>query len=563
MSHSQREKGLVGTITIGPDASTKVYPNQALYIEAKVVMTTGTIPDGATINFDGGANKSLYFVGLPDDSNVDVTNVPIVIDPSSHNTTGTARLCIRHDYTDTTNTIVVNAVAGTAWTGPKPIAAQTVTYTLATNDPIIVCSGPTTTLLQQPKPADGDQLTPAAAQYTTSFTCTVKDGATPVPGYVVEWHEGRSVSLALFAADDQGLVNPYTSGTATWADRVPTNTAVIVDGDTNGGSFIRMTTDANGVASLYLVAKASAGPIAQSVEARYDFKVTYEYPRPFLVMNIDSNDYSGTYPGIEDPLTEEIGDTFSLDFSQLISPPNVSVNIPQPSNWSKTEDVFLVLNNAIVGGPYHYAKHGLGVECRFLASLAFSDLMPNGKNNKNPTQNEILFVVGQDNGIPLASNAKGFYGKGDNIELTGGDLDAPTLYPGARFINPHTLAAGAVSIRVDLKPKDQSYIGAANDVITATAILTGYKPNSDAVRVPVSVTANVLPPLTDDDVLKGYVLLHFPAAPFQGWDRQKDYPQTMGQCCIVYTVYREGEQAQTSTLLTVMLDTVNQSYTAA
>lgn len=551
MSHGEQgtsqDLGGAGSIILTPDASTKVYPHQGLCIVATVTMTgSSKIPAGATIDFSGSSKGlSSHFVGLLGQS--EWTNVPIDIAPG--NASGTAKLFIRHDYSDTSNSIVVNAMAGSEWTGgSKPDDATTVAYTLATTVPTIICSGPSSTLLALPS-GQGDQLTPAAAQYTTSFTCVVKDGNNPVPGYVVEWHEGSDQSFGLFST----LMNAYTSATAVWADVLPSADAVFVKDNNQQGYYVRMTTDASGVASLYLVAKDSTGPIAQSVTARYDFNVTYEYPRPFLVMDINESAQAleDIYPRILDPMT---GDT--LNFDELQNPPYVSVSIPHYKNAHPTDNVYLVVNNEIAGGPYHYKADGSPVLCEFLASLAYSDLMSGGQKN------EMLFVVGgTETGLPSASTIRGFFGTGNNIQLTGGNLDAPELYPYAGHINQTTLSKGSVTIQVQLKQPDASWNAQLGDVVSATAVLTGYRPDSDALRVPITVPANVLPPIAAGDLTKGSILLHFPVAPFEGWDQKKD-GGTQGQCCIIYSVVRAGQPNESSGLLTVVLNTANQSYAA-
>ncbi|HVW53573.1 MAG TPA: hypothetical protein VHC91_24725 [Trinickia sp.] len=550
MTHGEQgtsqDLGGAGSIELTPDASTKVYPHQGLCIVATVTMTgSNKIPEGATIDFSGSSKGvSSHFVALLGQSTW--TNVPIDIAPG--NASGTAKLFIRHDYSDTSNSIVMNATAGSEWIGAaKPDDASTVTYTLETTDPTIICSGPSSTLLELPT-GQGDQLTPAATQYTTSFTCVVKDGENPVPGYVVEWHEGSDQSFGLFSS----LVNAYTSSTAAWADVLPSADAVFVKDINHQGYYVRMMTDANGVASLYLVAKDSAGPIAQSVTARHNFNVTYEYPRPFLVMDI--NNYAqaleDSYPRILDPMTND-----TLNFDDLQNPPYVTVSIPHYKDAHPADNVYLVVNNAIAGGPYHYKTDSSSVPCEFLASLAYSDLMPGGQKN------EMLFVVGgMETGLPSASTIRGFFGTGNNIQLTGGNLDAPELYPYAGHINQTTLSKGFVTIQVELKQPDASWNAQLGDVVSATAVLTGYRPDSDALRVPITVPANVLPPIAEGDLRKGSVLLHFPAAPFEGWDQKKD-GGTQGQCCIVYTVVRAGQPNQSSGLLTVILNTANQSYT--
>ncbi len=535
-----------GTITIGPAQTTKIYPNQGRYITATVKMKVGNpIPEGATIDFsknsttDSAGFKTLF--GEPAE-----TSVRIAIDPQD-STQGVAKLCIRYDPTAGTNAIVVNAQAGAAgWTGPKPDDAATATYTVLAGDPTIICSGASKTVLAIPSATDGDTLTPSNDECTTQFTCTVTDGGTPVPDYVVEWHESATSSRGLFSL----LMNAYTAATATIADKLPSSDAVFLL-DRNKGDFVRTVTDINGTANLYLVAKHTYGAIAQGITACYDFGVNYEYPRPLLVIDTRAADLKELYPQIVDVMVKD-----TLDYGTLENPPYVSVTIPDDPAARPKDDIYLIVNKTVAAGPYHRDSGGAALSARVLASLCFSDYFSGGGEQKN----QLLFVVGSvDKGHAYASSITGFFGTGDNTQLVSGGLDAPLLDPSEASINSTTLDVGWVGIDVQLdQSASNGWVAKVGDTIGATAVLTGYKPNSDVLRQPVTVTATPPPPITNDDLDRGFVLVKFPTTQFKGWDSRKTAPERQGRCCILYTVQGTGGE-QSSQLLSVILNTADLS----
>ena len=540
--------GGAGTITIGPDAAVKLYPHQGRYLTATIKMKSGNlIPKGATIDFSkSGAGDSTGFKLLYGEP--DKTSVRVAIDPLD-NTQGVAKLCVCYDAAVGTNAIVVNAQAGTGWTASKPDDAVTVTYTVLTNDPTVICSGASKTVLPIPSATDGDNLTPSTDAYTTKYTCTVMDGASPISDYIIEWHEAATTSHGLFSF----LMNAYTAETATNADKLPSSDAVFIL-DTNQGDFVRTATDSSGTANLFLVAKHKYGPIAQGVIARYDFGVTYEYPRPFLVVDTSdaAQDLEDSQPRIDDVMDQD-----TLDFGFLENPPYVSVILPNDSDAALHDDIYLIVNGAIAAGPYHPDPDGNDLHCRALASLCFSNYLEGGGQQKN----EMLFVVGSvDKGHSYASATTGFYGTGNNIELPGGTLDAALLDPQEGYINSTTLLEGWVAITIQLDQSTTSgWQASIGDTISGTAVLTGYKPNSDVLRQPQTVASSPLPPISAHDLDQGSVLLKFPVTPFDGWDARKHPPQTEGRCCLLYTVRGSGGD-QNSEVLSVTLNTADLSY---
>ncbi|WP_206956995.1 hypothetical protein [Trinickia acidisoli] len=552
MSHDEKGRilsGGNGTITLTPDAATKIYPNQGRFITATIKMSgSNIIPPGATIDFSGSTNgESKYFTLLPYQH--DVTAVPVQI-TEGDNTTGTATLGIRHDPKDKTNTIVVNAQAGAGWT-TKPSDAQTVTYTVQAHDPVITCTGPSETMLPIPTAQDGDRLTPGATRYVTQFTCKVTDSGNPVKDYVIEWHESAEHSLGLFS----GLMNAYVSATATYADRLQSGNALLVEDKAQQGYFVRMTTGADGTANLYLVAINSTGAIAQGVRALYNFSATDEHDRPFLVVNP-----TDTFAGFSELMpTVEAIEANTLYYDDLQNPPYVSVLIPSYPGNAPGDRIYLLVNGQIAAGPYHSPMtENDNWNSRFLESIGYSDIGPNAGK-----ENEALFIVSNiESGLVKPSLINAFLGQGNNqgpIIQTDGTLDAPELVPLAGVINAHTLQAPPVAIKVDLDQSETNgWTAQIGDMLTATAVLTGYKPNSDVLNQSISVAAN---PFTVVDLTSATVELQFPSVdPFKGWDRMKDSPYTEGHCYIIYTVQRAGVPNQSSQVLTLVLNTADMSY---
>lgn len=544
--------GQSSPITIKPDSTTKIYPNQGFYLTATVKLTGhDTIPSNATISFQESANGHSRGIKVIDDKD-DWTQVPIVTtDPQ--NGTATLCVCFDPDSADQPNTIKVNAGAGT-WSGTKPAPATTVSYSVATADPSsITCTGASQMLLPIPSSADGDKLDPSSAQYTTKFTFTVKDGTTPVPGYVIEWHEGGVENgHPLF----QTYVNTYVSKTATYSDRLQKGSPLLVKDPSSKDDFVRMVTDTRGKAELYLVAKHSQGNIMSSVHAVYNFSEDSEQARPFLVTDPDV----ALLPEYECKVEalEEVDNHAVLNYDDLSDPPTVRVEIPQVQNAKPEDQFFLVLNGKIVAGPYDFPMKWLGWNTSFLENLGYSNIPPNaGKMNK------LAFIVANKfNATAKPSMTREFTGTGNNqggVIPTSGSLYAPELFPYAGNINAHTLTAGSVTIEVDLKQPKVDWNAKLGDKFQAEAVLTGYKHRSTVLRQPVQVAAN---PKTIGSAEKtaGVVQLQFPAGPFNNWDQMDQPPWTEGKCYITYTVTRGNQQIWKSQLLSVTLNTADDSY---
>ncbi|MGG1947906.1 hypothetical protein AB1286_24415 [Trinickia sp. NRRL B-1857] len=548
MSRDTEEKVLAGgggTITISPSASTKIYPYQGRYIVATVKMASpNTIPTGATIDFSAnGTGPSQHFQPLLYEP--DWKAVPIAIN-AADNTTGTAKLCIRHVPGDATNTIVVNARAGAGWT-TKPDDAPTMTYTVLSAAPMIACQGPTQAVLPIPS---ADNLTPSATQYTTHFTCKVMDGGMPVKGYVIEWHEAAQASLGLFS----DLMNAYVSPTATFQQSLQqSDSPLLVDDSAQGGYFVRMETNDAGTADLYLVAKSSKGATAAGVQAHYNFTVSDEHARPFLVV-----DPTRTFKEFTEstPMVEAIQDK-TLAYGALQAPPNVGVSIPPYPNPHPNDLIYLLVNGQIAAGPFYGPMPDQAQwNASFLESLGYSDMGENAGK-----QNQVLFIVcNSETGVVKPSLINAFYGSGDNQSgpaiPKGGMLDKAELYPLKRVINAGTLA-GQVAIKIRLN--QAAWTAKADDLLTATAVLTGYQLDSNVARTPVSASANPVT-LTAQDISKGYVVLTFPSTdPFQGWDTMSDPPHAEGHCYIVYHVSRAGSPDLSSRVYAPILNTADMS----
>ncbi|WP_116137692.1 hypothetical protein [Trinickia diaoshuihuensis] len=532
-----------GTIAISPGAATKIYPHQGRYIVATVKMTSpNTIPAGATIDFSGnGAGPSQHFEPLSYEP--DWTAVPIDI-AVGDNTTGTARLCIRHMPGDTTNSIVVKARAGAGWV-TKPDDAPTVTYTVLATEPDVACTGPSQVLLPI---ANADNLTPSSTQYTTAFTCKVTDGGVPVKGYVIEWHEAARDSLGLFSV----LMNAYVSPTATYQDSLQqSNSGLLVDDRVQGGYFVRMETDDTGSANLYLVGKSTQGATAAGIRALYNFTTSDEHARSFLVVDPKLTALSERAPEVEGVVGK------ILDYTKLQDPPNVGVYIPSYSNPRPNDLIYLLVNGRIAAGPFYSPMPDGGQwNASFLESLGYSDTGDHANQ-----QNEVLFIVfNSESGVVKPSLINEFAGRGDNQSgpaiPTGGTLDEAELYPLKHVINAQTLN-GQVAFKVGLK--QSNWTAKADDLLTATAVLTGFQVNSDAARMPARISANPIK-LADEDISKGYAVLSFPSSdPFRGWDTMADYPYTKGHCYFVYQVQRAGAPLLSSRVCKTRLNTADMS----
>lgn len=534
-----------GTIAISPGAGTKIYTHQGRYIIATVKMTSpNTIPEGATIDFSAnGTGPSQHFEPLLYEP--DWKAVPITVN-AADNTTGTAKLCIRHAVGDATNTIVVNARAGTGWT-TKPDDAPTATYTVLSTEPMVACEGPTKAVLPIPS---ADNLTPAAAQYTTRFTCKVTDGGAPVKGFVIEWHEAAQASLGLFS----DLMNAYVSQAATYQQSlVQSDSPLLITDSSQGGYFVRMETNDAGTADLYMVAKSTKGATAAGIQGHYNFTMSDEHPRPFLVV-----DPARTFKGLSEstPAVEAIKDQ-TLDYGALQTPPNVGVSIPDYPNPYPNDLIYLLVNGQIAAGPFYGPMPDEAQwNTSFLENMGYSDMGENaGKLN------QVSFIVcNSQTGVVKPSLINAFYGRGDNQSgpaiPTGGTLDKAQLYPLKRVINAATLT-GQVAIKIGLA--QASWTAKRDDLVTATAVLTGYERYSNIARSPASTSANPVT-LAAQDIAKGYVVLTFPSNdPFRDWDTKCDPPYSEGHCYIVYEIHRAGMPKQTSRVYSVILNTADMS----
>ena len=568
MSHGDHGTILVGsdngTITISPATGTNLHWHQGRYIVATIKMSAGnSIPDGATINFSAGnSGNSANFVALPDVA-ADWKQIPIVVD-AHDNTQGTATLPIRYDPTQDINaslTVTVHASAGTGWgPSPTPNEATAVSYTVLKSDPKVTCLGPTKTLLPIPTAADGDQLTPAKDAFTTKFTCQVVDDSTspptPLPEYIVEWHEAASGAQGLF----DGLMNVYVAGTAAENLLAPDNPFMFYS-ETQQGFYLRTETNAQGIAELYLVATHSNGPVALGLRAQYDFAETREQGRPFLVVDVTATGagLEESFPVVQGLATSTTTGKTTLDYGQLSSA-FVDVAIGKYPNQVPGDQIYLVVNGVIAAGPYKNPMENTPSwtwATQFAESLGYSDSGAHADE-----LNSVLFVVSNiETGNVGPSLVTQFYGVGDNqqgIIPSGGPLGTPRLSPARSAINRNSLR-GPITITFKLdQTYDNGWRAQAGDKVTAHATLTGFKTKSTTRRDPVQVsTAQVT--IGAADLNKPTLSMQFANDDFHDWDSMDGHPWTEGQCYVVYTIERSGIPDQTSKVLAVTLNTANRS----
>lgn len=569
MSHSElgtsQDLGGSGTITISPADGTKLYRHQGRYIVATIKNGDVDIPAGAMIDFSGSpSDPSANLIALPGEQ----LKVKIDIDQSDK-TQGTARVCIRHDPSDGTNRITVAPVAS-GWGSVIPPAAPTaVTYTVLDYDPTITLSGPTQTLLPLPSHADGDELAPGSAQgkYTTQVSCKVVDTVIDPPtevsisDYVVEWHEGGLKSSGLFSA----LVNAYTSATATYDDRLAIGDGSLIYNSQQDGYYVRMVTNSEGVASLYLVAKSSSLALASSVIPQYDFTDFTPLPLSFLIVNSGDTQISGYSPIVEGVTSIDTGSgtEYWLDFATLTDPPNVKADINAYQYQRPGDQVYLVVNGAIVAGP-HIAPNGDS----WTWSPTFPDSLCHSNEGPNAGDlNQVLFVVANPgSGEILPSGINGFYGTGENQPGVpqAGPLETPRLFPATGHISLAWLKANGVAITVDLQQSSQDYgwTPKAGDRLTAVAFMRGYGPGGRKPKSgSASATGMTLGPSNFGPNAATTVTLPFPdITKFEGYDSQQDPKFANSMCYIVYTVQPVGQRYPlNSGVLSVILNTANRS----
>jgi hypothetical protein len=549
------------TITLSPADKSTIYQHQGRYIVAEVTMATGVdIPLGAMINFtEGNSKKSSGFLPLPGEP--DAHAVPIVPDPSD-STKGHARLCIRHDPADTTNTITIYAQAAGPWGAvTPPLSAGPVGYTILTYDPTVTIAGPDNQLLTLPGPGD-DEFAPqdASGKYTAHFSCTVVDDttSTPISDYVVEWHEAGAHSAGLFSY----MVNAYTSQTASYVQRLTGKgpEAGLIEDETQGGYYVRMVTNSSGVADLYIVAKHSPGKYVSALIPQFDYTDFTPLQAAFMVY--DPNDVTLTRwsPDVSGVVLENNQPT--LDFGQLSDPPNVSVTIDPYDKAGPADKVYLLCNDAIVAGPY-VPPNSQGT---WEWNAVFPDSFCHSDSGLNAYKvNVATFVVARGGNV-LVSAHNNFFGKGDTQEgliPTDGPLERPTLDPLATKISGGYLDANVLSIDIDLlnQPADGGWTPKQGDRVSAMAYMTGWA-TGGAVKKTATAT---IPSVTLDQptIGSGTLTLQFPSNdPFEGFDSNRNPPYTQSMCQIVYSVLPKGGspyQLLYSQVLTVILNTPNQS----
>lgn len=564
--HNTALPGGGSTITLSPGDNTNIYQHQGRYIVATIQMGTGiNIPTGATINFMKGTTKNssgfLPLLGEPDP-----TQVPIVINAADP-TKGIARLCVRHDPEDTTNTIKVYASAGGGWgVISTPADATGVSYNVLTYDPTVTIAGPTLVLIPVPAQSDGDDLSPSdpnGPKFTTQLSCTVVDNTTgtanPLSDYVVEWHEGGALSSGLFST----LMNAYDSATATYADvLVPKDGGSLIYDPTQEGYFVRMVTNSSGVANLYLVAKYSSKKFGSSVIAHFDFTDFTPLKRAFFVLDPTDNDLSESSPSI-DQVESEPGGGNLLNFDDLTDPPNVYATITPYDGLATGDQLYLVANEQIVAGPYKPPPYPAvwSWNPTFPDSFLYSNT---GVNANKP--NAVLFVVVRANStdiLPSASNT--FNGEGDTQQgliPTDGPLAVPKLKPAAGVINLTYLKNNGVHVEIDLKhqPADCGWTPTQGDRLAATAYLSGWKTGGTVTQTAIVQATSV--PLAQGDLTNGTVTLDFPSiVPFQDYDSKRGPKYRPSLCQIVYWVRPKGTPylLLNSAVLQVVLNTANRS----
>lgn len=524
------------TITLSPGDQTKIYQHQGRYLVATIKMApTVDIPAGATIDFSkGNSQSSTGFLALPGEP--DWTAVPIVVDPAD-NTKGAARLAIRHDPSDRTNTITVYAQASGAWGAVQPpAAAGPVGYTIITEDPTVTITSPDNALLNVPSGANADKLGPQddGGVYTAHFSCKVTDDSgTAIPDYVVEWHEAGEQSAGLFSYQ----VNAYTSQTASYADALTLGGGLVEDKNQHG-YYVRMVTNASGVADLYIVAKGTPGMYVSGVIPLFDYSEFTPIPCSFLVC--DPTDVTLTQkPVTIVGETGEPGD-YTLDFDQLATSPFVQATVSPYTGAGPSDEIYLICNNKIVAGPHSPPNH-LGQwswVANFLEGFCYSDVGPNAGK-----QNDVFYVVAGDGGLDVSEHNQ-FYGTGNTLQgsVPSGPLALPTFFPNVGVINAGLVKSGqqlGVDIDLSNQPANCGWTPQAGDRLTATAYMSGWQTKGTVATVG---QATATPVTLSENQTSGVVRLYFPSNnPFKGYDSQAAPPYSNSECLVVYAVQPKGK----------------------
>jgi hypothetical protein len=552
---------VVGTITLSPGDQSKIYQHQGRYIVAAIQMPPNTdIPDGATIDFmHGNTQSSTGFLPLPGEP--DPTAVPIVVNPADK-TKGEARLGIRYDTTDTSNSITMYAQASGKWAPAQPpAAAGPVTYTIVTVDPTVTITTPDNALLVIPAQGQ-DQLPPHGNEASTAhFSCkVVDDKGAPIPDFIVEWHESGAKSAGLFSYQ----VNAYTSDTSSYGDVLTHGIEGGLVRDTaTSGYYVRMVTNASGVADLYMVAKNIPGMYVSSVIPLFDYSELTPVPFPFLVWNPKEVSIPQSAPVIAGETGwSAAGDVGSLDFDTMPETPIVQATVNPYANCSSSDAIYLICNKKIVAGPFSPPTNitaWTGWVARFIDVYCYSNSGPNAGQT-----NDVFFVVAKDGGLRVSEHNQ-FLGTG-NIQqsvIPTGPLTVPTFNPYVGTINDQLVTSTqpfGIDIDLSSQPAYAGWTPQAGDRLTATAYMSGWHEKGYVAAVG-STTAT---PLTlGQGQTSGTVTLWFPSKdPFKGWDSQAQKPFENSVCLIVYAVNPNGTPAYHvlySDVLGLIVNTVNES----
>jgi hypothetical protein len=548
------------TITLTPGDQTKIYQHQGRYIVATIQMPLNTdIPDGATIDFtQGNSQHSSGFLALPDEP--DWTAVPIVPNPADK-TKGEARLGIRYDTTDTSNTITVYAQASGKWSPVQaPTAAGPVTYTVVTTDPTVTLTPPDNALLTAPDKGN-DQLAPSGNDKSTAhFSCTVVDDQNhPIPDFIVDWHEAGAKSVGLFSYQ----VNAYT----TLADNYNARLTDAIQGglleDTDkGGYYVRMVTNAQGVADLYLVARGTAGTYVSGLMPVFDYSELTSVPSPFLVY--DPNESS--LPGSSPVITDEKGWTDhtsvgTLNFDTMTYSPFVQATVQAYQNYSASDQIYLTCNGKIVAGPASpTGKAWESWTATFIDAFCYSNTGPNAGD-----KNVVQIFVATGNGELKISEKNQFTGTGSTQQtsIPNGPLKMPVFYPDVGYINYNLIKNDqplGVVIDLDSQPKYAGWTPQPGDRLTAVAYMRGWKQNGYVEAVGSTATT---PKTLAAGETTGNITLYFPSDdPFRDWDSQLAAPHTQGECLVVYAVQPKGTSVYNqlySEVLYLVLNTARKS----
>jgi hypothetical protein len=549
-------------ITLSPGDQTNIYQHQGRYIVASIQMAPNVdIPPGATIDFTkGNSQNSAGFLVLPGEP--DPTAVPIVVNPVDK-TKGEARLGIRYDTTNTSNTITMYAQASGKWSPVQPpAAAGPVGYKIVTADPTVTIKSPNNALLTIPDHGQ-DQLAPQGNDVSTAhFSCTVVDDkGNPIPDFIVEWHESGAVSVGLFSYQ----VNAYTSLTGNFGDALTHGIqGGLVRDSASGGYYVRMVTGASGVADLYMVAKASPGMYVSAVVPQFDYSELTPVPFPFLVWNPDLTTLPHQAPSIagETGWSSDSSNVGSLKFKDMPESPIVRATVPRYDHCSSSDKIYLVCNKLIVAGPFSPPDpidSWASWVARFIDTYCYSDTGPNaGKTN------DVFFVVAKDGGGLDTSAHNLFLGTGNTLQSTipTGPLLVPTFNPAVGKINNQLVSSGRpLGIDIDLtsQPTYAGWTPQEGDRLTATAYMSGWKEHG-YVEAVGSATATPYTLLQGDP--SKTVTLWFPSTdPFKDWDSNAN---TYGNsvCLIVYAVHPNGAPSYRvlySEILGLILNTANES----